>query len=418
MTERRKESRERNTQDATEADQKLLQMLDRMLTENHALADAIADARASRGNLDELRGRLDARRRRLQRLQEELARTEKAILSDEASVEGLSLIERRHRHHVASLRAAFGDDARLLLETPIPGHLKDAILLELFSLRQCQETTAPAAIQRIMTIVHWLREQCEMRVAPCDPFVIPEDAKDTTSSPKKTPPPQNGSIEHLPIVKAASVPPTKATEQQTREHREQLRVHIRWMIRRDMPEVLQIEEKSFEIPWTEEDFLRCLRQRDCIGMVAEHGEKVVGFMIYELHLKKVHILNFATHPDFRDSGIGRNMVAELIGKLHSHRRMRITLEVRETNLGAQLFFKKHGFLARKVLKNYYEDTGEDALLMEYLISGSESELDEEACKGVNRIAPHIEERPEPPPQSGERKPPDGDDDDPKKPALK
>ncbi len=44
-----------------------------------------------------------------------------------------------------------------------------------------------------------------------------------------------------------------------RTEKEQVRVHIRWMIRRDMPEVLQTEQESFEYPWTEEDFLRCLR---------------------------------------------------------------------------------------------------------------------------------------------------------------
>src|SRR5690348_2779098 len=45
-------------------------------------------------------------------------------------------------------------------------------------------------------------------------------------------------------------------------------VHIRWMIRRDMPEVMRTERASFEYSWTEDDFLRCLRQRNCIGMVA------------------------------------------------------------------------------------------------------------------------------------------------------
>ena len=46
-------------------------------------------------------------------------------------------------------------------------------------------------------------------------------------------------------------------------------LHIRWMIRRDMPDVMGIEVASFEYAWTEDDFLRCLRQRNCIGMVAE-----------------------------------------------------------------------------------------------------------------------------------------------------
>src|SRR6266705_3975060 len=118
---------------------------------------------------------------------------------------------------------------------------------------------------------------------------------------------------------------------QARTEKEQARVHIRWMIRRDMPEVLQAEQESFEFAWTEEDFLRCLRQRNCIGMVAERGEKVVGFMIYELHKAKLHILNFAVHPSCRRGGVGAQRVAKLSSKLSSHRRTRITLEVRETN---------------------------------------------------------------------------------------
>ena len=85
----------------------------------------------------------------------------------------------------------------------------------------------------------------------------------------------------------------------TIDHQAQLRVHIRWMIRRDMPEVLDIERAAFEFPWFEEEFIRCLRQRNCIGMVAEHAERVVGFMIYELHKTRLHILNFAVAADLR-----------------------------------------------------------------------------------------------------------------------
>jgi ribosomal-protein-alanine N-acetyltransferase len=172
-----------------------------------------------------------------------------------------------------------------------------------------------------------------------------------------------------------------------RTEKEQIRVHIRWMIRRDMPEVLQTEQASFDFAWTEEDFLRCLRQRNCIGMVAEQGEKVVGFMIYELHKSKLHILNFAVHPSYRRLGVGAQMVAKLISKLSSHRRTRITLEVRETNLTAQLFFRAQGFRAVRVLRAYYEDSGEDAFLMQYQLAG---DLGEETDDAVNRIAQYEE----------------------------
>lgn len=172
-----------------------------------------------------------------------------------------------------------------------------------------------------------------------------------------------------------------------RTEKEQMRVHIRWMIRRDMPEVLQTEQESFEYAWSEEDFLRCLRQRNCIGMVAEQGEKVVGFMIYELHKAKLHILNFAVQPTCRRARVGAQMVAKLISKLSSHRRTRITLEVRETNLAAQLFFRAQGFKAVRVLRGYYEDSGEDAFLMQYRLAGdSGADLEET----VNRIAQYEE----------------------------
>jgi ribosomal-protein-alanine N-acetyltransferase len=169
--------------------------------------------------------------------------------------------------------------------------------------------------------------------------------------------------------------------------KEQIKVHIRWMIRRDMQEVLQAEQQCFAQSWTEEDFLRCLRQRNCIGMVAEAGDKVIGFMIYELHKNKLHILNFAVHPDYQRSGVGLQMAVKLIGKLSSHRRTRITLEVRETNLSGQVFFRNQGFKAIRVLRSFYDDSNEDAYLMQYKLP---SDTDEDFEETINRIAQYEE----------------------------
>ena len=167
-----------------------------------------------------------------------------------------------------------------------------------------------------------------------------------------------------------------------------VRVHIRWMIRRDMPEVLNIEHTSYEQPWSEEEFLRVLRQRNCIGMVAEQGEHVVGFMIYELHKVKLQILNFAVSPEARRLGVGHQMVAKLAGKLSSHRRTRIGLTVRETNLSAQLFFRADGFRAPEVLRSFYEDTDEDGYQMTYTYR--EPALAALAGPHFNRIARQVE----------------------------
>ncbi len=147
--------------------------------------------------------------------------------------------------------------------------------------------------------------------------------------------------------------------------KDRLKVHIRWMIRRDMTEVLQIEKDSYGQPWSEDDFLRCLRQRNCIGMVAESEDRVLGFMVYELHRTRLHVLNFAVTPEARRSGVGTQMVHKLIGKLSSHRRTNITLAIRETNLQAQLFFRSMEFKALQILRSYYEDTNEDAYLMQF-----------------------------------------------------
>lgn len=141
--------------------------------------------------------------------------------------------------------------------------------------------------------------------------------------------------------------------------------HVRWMIRRDMQEVLAIEAESFEFPWSEEEFIRCLRQRNCIGMVAELNDQIVGYMIYELHKNRLHVLNFAVDATGRRQGVGAKMIAKLIGKLSPQRRSRILLEVRETNLAAQLFFRAQGFRAVSVLRDFYDDTTEDAYVMQY-----------------------------------------------------
>ncbi|MDR3108801.1 MAG: ribosomal protein S18-alanine N-acetyltransferase [Planctomycetaceae bacterium] len=144
-----------------------------------------------------------------------------------------------------------------------------------------------------------------------------------------------------------------------------LTAHIRWMVRRDISEVIAVERKCFEFPWSEDDFLYCLRRRNSLGMVAEYGNVIVGFMIYEIPKDKIHLLNLAVAPKLQRCGIGTAMVTKLANKLVTQNRSRVYLEVRECNLNAQLFFRSQGFLATKILKNYYDKTDEDAYVMQY-----------------------------------------------------
>lgn len=140
---------------------------------------------------------------------------------------------------------------------------------------------------------------------------------------------------------------------------------IRWMLKEDLPNVLRIEQESFEFPWTKSDFLSCTHQPQCIAVVAEVNGHVVGYMIYEMAQRHFHLLTLAVDPAWRRRGIGRALVERLINKLSPHRRHQIVLEVRETNLAAQLFFRNLGFRACEILHDFYSDTVEDAYLMVY-----------------------------------------------------
>ena len=100
----------------------------------------------------------------------------------------------------------------------------------------------------------------------------------------------------------------------------------------------------------------------------------------DLHKSKLHILNFAVHMNFRRKRIGAQMVQKLISKLSSHRRDCITLEIRETNLESQLFFRDAGFRAVRVLREHYEDTSEDAYVMQYRFTSPIEESEVSAAR--------------------------------------
>lgn len=143
------------------------------------------------------------------------------------------------------------------------------------------------------------------------------------------------------------------------------KTQIRWMSPRDLPLIMAIERRCFEFPWSEDEFTRTLQRRNFVAMVAECGEQVVGFMIYELHKSRFHVHSLAVVPGARRRGVGRALLARLQDKLSLERRTHIMTEVRGGNLGAHLFFKRIGFRAKAVLHNFYDECDEDAYLFVY-----------------------------------------------------
>ena len=125
----------------------------------------------------------------------------------------------------------------------------------------------------------------------------------------------------------------------------------RWMIRRDLDEVLKIDALSFTDRWDEEDFIRKLRVSNVIGTVIEVDYKPMGYMLYSLNKHSLVIERMAIHPGKRKMGYARFATDRLIEKLAKQRRYSIYVDVPEDNIGAQLFFQKSGFVAISLLDN-------------------------------------------------------------------
>jgi ribosomal-protein-alanine N-acetyltransferase len=120
-----------------------------------------------------------------------------------------------------------------------------------------------------------------------------------------------------------------------------------------MYDVLQIENASFDEPWTDSEFTKCLKKRNVIGVVLETDFKTSGFMLYELHKSSLRVVKFAVHPNERRNGYGRQMVGRLVDKLEQQRRTEIEIAIPEANLQAQLFFSACGFNAEEIRDGEY-----------------------------------------------------------------
>ncbi len=147
--------------------------------------------------------------------------------------------------------------------------------------------------------------------------------------------------------------------------------NILYTTRIDLPSVLQIEEESFDDPWNEDEFIRCLQHPKIMNIVAKVGDTIVGFMIYELLEDRLHLLNLGVKTEFRRKGVGKILIKFLENKLSNGRRKKVVLEVIETDLSAQLFFKKMGFRSIKVLHNFFKDSERDAYRMQFLYNSSQ-----------------------------------------------
>ena len=137
----------------------------------------------------------------------------------------------------------------------------------------------------------------------------------------------------------------------------------------DLDQVVAVDRTSFSTPWPRDAFLYEIKhQRNAISWVVEQvnpGEEkaIIATIVIWLIVDEAHIGTLAVKPGYRRQGIAQKLLAHSLIEAFQRGACRALLEVRESNLAAQRLYRKFGFDAVGVRRNYYKDTHEDAILM-------------------------------------------------------
>lgn len=140
-------------------------------------------------------------------------------------------------------------------------------------------------------------------------------------------------------------------------------INIFPMTYEDIDDVLAISFLSFPISWSRESFITELENNFAYYVVAKSNNIITGFGGTWIIIDESHITNIAVHPSFRGLGIGELILKSLIDLGISHFISSMTLEVRASNAIAISLYNKLDFNEEGRRKRYYEDNGEDALIL-------------------------------------------------------
>jgi ribosomal-protein-alanine N-acetyltransferase len=135
----------------------------------------------------------------------------------------------------------------------------------------------------------------------------------------------------------------------------------------DLPQVIAIERRVFPTPWSLAMFVLELSKQSGICLAATvrgSGEepRLVGYLICSRYDTVWHVMNVAVDNDHQRMGIASALLAELYRRV-GDARARFTLEVRRSNDVAIHLYEREGFRAAGTRRRYYQDNGEDALVM-------------------------------------------------------
>ena len=139
---------------------------------------------------------------------------------------------------------------------------------------------------------------------------------------------------------------------------------IRQAKEKDIKPMAEMDILCFSTPWSEKSFEQEIKRNHlAFYIVAETSCNIVGYAGLWFIADEGHITNVAVHPEFRRKRIGETLVSVLISHTEKHGILSHTLEVRASNDTAISLYKKFGFEPAGIRKNYYEDNGEDAIIM-------------------------------------------------------
>lgn len=137
----------------------------------------------------------------------------------------------------------------------------------------------------------------------------------------------------------------------------------------DLDAIDEIERHSFPQPWPRQTFeAELVREHSRLDIAARAG-RVIGFCNYWVVPDpggpggEVHILAIATHPDHRRAGTGAALLGHALDRGRAVHTRLATLEVRRGNTPAIALYERFGFRTVHVRRGYYQDNGEDALVM-------------------------------------------------------
>jgi len=146
-----------------------------------------------------------------------------------------------------------------------------------------------------------------------------------------------------------------------------LSVKIRRLVYPDLPQVMAIERRVFPTPWSLAMFVleRSKQSGICLAAVvidSEHSRRLAGYLICSRYAEAWHVMNVAVDTEYQRLGVASALLAELYSQVGDDR-ARFTLEVRRSNHPAIHLYEREGFRAAGVRRRYYQDNGEDALVM-------------------------------------------------------